>query len=171
MLLHHIPLRCLSAAVVALLLQASPALAQSGLTIAVIQGQDAQSSIEKSTAAPIVIELRDAAGAPVPRAEVVFKSPNDGPTATFFGASHVSKAWTDDAGRAESAVMTPNALVGPYSILVEAQHQGSSASVAVEQSNVGPPAPEKKKRRFGPKIWIPIVGAALLVIIGLATGD
>ena len=117
-----------------------------------------------------MVELKDASGAPIPRAEVIFRAPNDGPTATFFGASNVSKAWTDESGRAESVALTPNKLAGPYTILVEAQHQGASASAEVQQSNIGPEAP-KKKRRIGPKIWVPIVAGVLIVIIGLAQRD
>ena len=145
--------------------------AQSGLQLSVIEGQEAQNPIDKGIGAPIVVELRDGAGAPVPRAEVTFRSPSDGPSATFFGASHVSKAWTDEQGRAQAASVTPNTIPGEYTILVEAGPPGSTVTAEVRQSNVAPAPPEKKKRRIGPKIWVPIVAGAILVIVGLAQGD
>jgi hypothetical protein len=168
---HIAPLRGLVAAVLLAALASSSLFAQGGARITVVEGQGADLSIDMSVAAPIIVELRDGSGAPIPRAEVIFKSPSDGPSATFFGASYVSKAWTDDNGRAESAALTPNKIAGPYTILVQAEHQGATASAEVQQTNVGPPAPEKKKRRIGPKIWVPIAAGVALVIVGLAQRD
>lgn len=155
----------LSAASLALCLAAA-APAQQASQIVVVEGEGAQSSIEKGVGAPLVVELRDASGAPVPRAEVTFRSPAQGPSATFFGASHVSKALTDEQGRAQAASMTPNKLQGVYTIRAEAQ----GVTAEIQRTNVGPEIP-KKKRRFGPKIWIPMVVGAIVVIIGLAQRD
>ncbi|MEZ5362868.1 MAG: hypothetical protein R2748_11135 [Bryobacterales bacterium] len=46
-----------------------------------------------------------------------------------------------------------------------AAHGGASASAEVLQSNVNPAPPEKKKRRFGPRILIPVAVAVALVIV------
>jgi hypothetical protein len=170
MLLQKNVARTLAAAALLAQFQAAPALAQGGPQIAVIQGEGAQRPIQQGAGQPIIVELRDASGAPIPRAEVVFRAPVSGPSATFFGASNVSKSWTDEAGRAQSVSITPNHTPGPYTIVVEAQQNGATASAQVQQMNVGP-EPVKKKRRFGPKIWIPIAAGALAVIIGLAQRD
>ena len=169
--LKHTALRILPLLLVVATLMPAPALAQSGLQIAVIEGQGAENSIETSIGAPVVVELRDAAGTPIPQAEVIFKSPNDGPSATFFGASHVSKAWTDENGRAQAAALTPNTIPGPYTIVVEATHQGASASAQIQQTNIAAAQPAKKKSRFGKKIWIPLALAAVIIIVGLAKSD
>ena len=148
------------------------ALAQSGLQMTVVEGQDAQNAIEKGVGAQIVVEVRDASGAPVPRAEVTFQTPATGPSATFFGASHVSKAWTDDQGRAEAAALTPNKTIGDYVIKAQAGPPGQAVVADIRQTNVAlAPPTEKKKRRFGPKIWVPIAVGAILVIVGMATAD
>ena len=56
----------------------------------------------------------------------------------------------------------------PADQLVEAQ----GATAQVQRTNVAPEAPApKKKRRFGPKIWIPIVVGVVVVVIGLAQRD
>ena len=152
---------------IALFALCGAASAQQAAQIVVVEGAGAESSIERGVGSPVVVELRDASGAPVPQAEVTFRSPADGPSATFFGASHVSKAWTDENGRAQSAALTPNRIRGAYTIVAEAQ----GATAEIQRTNVGPDIPEKKKRRFGPKIWIPIVVGAAVVIIGLAQRD
>ncbi len=144
--------------------------AQQGLQIAVVEGDGAQSSIEQSVAPALIIEVRDDAGAPVPRAEVTFRSPVDGPSATFFGAAHDSKAWTDENGRAQAAALTPNQTPGAYTIAVEARHEGMTGSAEASRVNVAPEMP-KKKRRFGPKIWVPITAGVAVAVIGLAQRD
>jgi len=148
---------------------ASAAPAQQVAQIVVVEGQGAESSIEEGAGAPLAVELRDAAGNPVPRAEVTFRAPVEGPSATFFGAAHVSKAWSDESGRAQAATLTPNTTLGAYTIIAEAQ----GITTEIPRVNVAPePAQEKKKkRRFGPKVWIPIVVGAVIVIIGLAQRD
>lgn len=142
------------------------AAAQQVAQIVVVEGEGAESSVEKALGPPLTVELRDASGNPIPRAEVTFRSPAEGPSATFFGASNVSKAWTDEQGRAQAAAMTPNGIRGAYVITAEAQ----GVTAEIQRANVGPEQP-KKKRRFGPKIWIPIVVGAVIVVIGLAKGD
>ncbi|MCB1018719.1 MAG: carboxypeptidase regulatory-like domain-containing protein [Acidobacteria bacterium] len=153
-------------ALLAALLTTPLVLAQGGLQLSVVEGQGAENSIEKNLGAAIVVELRDGSGAPIPQAEITFQSPADGASVTFFGASHTSKAWTDEQGRAEAAELTPNTIPGPYKITVTAEHGGASASAEVLQSNVNPAPPEKKKRRFGPRVWIPVAVAVVLVIVG-----
>ena len=86
-------------ALLAALLTTPLVLAQGGLQLSVVEGQGAENSIEKNLGAAIVVELRDGSGAPIPQAEITFQSPADGASVTFFGASHTSKAWTDEQGQ------------------------------------------------------------------------
>ncbi|MEZ5362867.1 MAG: hypothetical protein R2748_11130 [Bryobacterales bacterium] len=72
-------------AVMAAALTAPIVFAQGGLQLSVVEGQGAENSIQKTVGAPIVVELRDGSGAPIPQAEITFQSPTDGASATFSG--------------------------------------------------------------------------------------
>ena len=143
------------------------AAAQTALSIEVVEGQGSAHRIDEPVAPQPVVIVRDAQGNPVPKAEVVFRSPTQGPSVTFFGAAHLIRAVTDEQGRAETGPVRPNLTPGEFAIAVEATFEGRSAAAEIRRVNLSVETGEKKRRRWGPRIWIPIAAAVTIVIVAL----
>ncbi len=136
------------------------------LKIIVVQGEGAQNNVRSRSAAPLVVEVRDASDKPVERAEVVFQLPAYGPSGVFNGWMRNQLARTNAEGRAESSGYTPNDEPGRFNIKVTATSGTKTSSAVIAQSNVsGAGTPQLKHDRS--KMWkvLAVVGAA-----GLAGG-
>ncbi len=134
--------------------------AQEGLKIRVIAGEGGINNIENRVVVEPIIEIQDAAGKPIPKAAVTFRSPSTGPSVTFFGAAHASTLTTDDSGRARAAGMAPNTEEGSFFIDVEAKYGDQTASLQITQTNAyAPEAVVKKKKNIGWKV-ITLIGVA-----------
>lgn len=144
------------------------------LKILVVQGEGAQNNVRSKSAAPLVVEVRDAGDKPVERAEVVFQLPAYGPSGVFNGWMRNQLARTNAEGRAESNGYAPNDEQGRFNIKVTATSGTKTSSAVIAQSNIsGEGTPQIKKDRS--KMWkiIAVVGAAALVggIIAANSGD
>lgn len=136
------------------------------LKIIVVQGEGAQNNVRSRSAAPLVVEVRDASDKPIERAEVVFQLPAYGPSGVFNGWMRNQLARTNAEGRAESSGYTPNDEPGRFNIKVTATSGTKTSSAVIAQSNVsGAGTPQVKQDRS--KMWkiLAVVGAA-----GLAGG-
>ena len=146
-------------------------LAQSGLSVQVLSGEGAINNIENRVAVEPLVEVRDAEGRPVAKAVVTFRSPAEGPSVTFFGASRTTTLTTDESGRARAAGMTPNAAEGAFQINVVAEHDGQSAESVINQANAYSPAmPKAKKKGLGWKVLAVITAGAAAGIAAAAIG-
>jgi hypothetical protein len=141
-----------------------------GLKIVVVQGEGALNNIRSHSGTPVIVEVRDAGGKPVAKAEVVFLLPPAGPGGTFFGWLRNQTVRTGADGRAESSGFTPNDEQGRFNIKVTAAAGSESASAIVSQSNTanggGSGSGSQAKSGHG-NLWkvLLVVGAA-----GLAGG-
>ncbi len=104
----------------------------SGLTIVVIEGEDAINVIQQKTAVAPIVEIRDRNNQPVAGATVRFTI--QGGRATFNGARMITLT-TDAAGRAAVSGMTPTGS-GVFQITASATYQGQTAAVTIAQTNV-----------------------------------
>jgi hypothetical protein len=134
------------------------------IRIQVVAGQDATNNIEKRIVTEPVVQVQDAAGKPLAGAEVVFRTPSTGPTATFYGATRSIAITTDDKGEARAPGMTPNTDVGIFEIAVTATHGSAQAETLITQTNALAPQ-EKKKRRLGWRVMTAIGAGVLIAII------
>lgn len=105
---------------------------KSGLTIAVIAGEDAINVIQQKTAVAPIVEIRDRNNQPIAGATVRFSI--QGGRATFNGARMISLT-SDAAGRAAVTGMTPTGS-GAFQITASAAYQGQTAAVTIAQTNV-----------------------------------
>jgi len=138
------------------------------LKIIVVQGEGALNNIRTRSAAPLIVELRDAADKPVAGAEVVFQLPPAGPGGVFNGWMRNQTARTNSEGRAETNGFTPNDEAGRFNIKVTATSGTKSTSIIIAQTNtpngaVGTGTKVKSKSNLW-KVLL-VVGAA-----GLAGG-
>jgi hypothetical protein len=103
-----------------------------GLTIVVLEGEDAVNIIQQKTAVAPVVEVRDRNDQPVAGAVVRFAI--QGGRATFNGARTLTVT-TNAAGRAAVAGLTPTGS-GALQISASAAFQGQTAAVTIAQTNV-----------------------------------
>jgi hypothetical protein len=106
--------------------------AKSGLTIVVIEGEDAINIIQQKTAVAPIVEIRDRNNQPVAGATVRFAI--QGGRATFNGARMITLT-TDAAGRAAVTGLTPTGS-GAFQITASATFQGQTAVATISQTNV-----------------------------------
>jgi hypothetical protein len=142
--------------------------APGGLKIIVVQGEGALNNIHTRSAAPLIVEVRDANDKPLSKAEVVFQLPPAGPGGMFYGWLLSQTTRTNADGRAETAGFTPNEEAGRFNIKVTAISGTETGSVIIAQSNTANGSGSErgvKSRRSG--LWkaLLVVGAA-----GLAGG-
>jgi hypothetical protein len=103
-----------------------------GLSIVVIQGEDAVNVIRQKTAVAPVVEVRDRNDQPVAGAVVRFAI--QGARASFNGSRTVTVT-TNLAGRATASGLTPTGS-GALQISATATFQGQTAAVTIAQTNV-----------------------------------
>lgn len=138
------------------------------LKIVVVQGEGALNNVRTRSAAPLIVEVRDASDKPVTGAEVVFQLPPAGPGGVFNGWMRNQTARTNSEGQAETNGFTPNDEVGRFNIKVSATSGTKSTSVVISQINTpnGAGGTERQAKSKS-NLWkvLLVVGAA-----GLAGG-
>jgi hypothetical protein len=145
--------------------QAQTAQISEGLKIAVIDGENGRNDVRTKSATPLVVEVQDATGKPVPNAEVVFQLPWSGPGGVFFDWLKVQTVRTGTDGRATAKGFTPNDEEGRFNIKVMATSGNRSATTVIAQSNVrgnGGPAAKSNGSRKGLWTTVGIIGAGAL---------
>jgi len=106
------------------------------LSIVVVEGNDAINNLRQpSTMRDPIVEVRDAAGAPVEGASVTFFLPSQGPGGVFANGTNTLTATTDRNGRAVARGIHPTAA-GRFEIRVAASYRGQTGSAVITQTNV-----------------------------------
>jgi hypothetical protein len=137
------------------------------LKLVVVQGEGALNNIRTRSAAPLIVEVRDASDKPVAGAEVVFQLPPAGPGGVFNGWMRNQTARSSAEGRAETNGFTPNDEPGRFNIKVTATSGAKSVSAIIAQTNTTNGSGTGSQAKSKSKMWkiVLIVGAA-----GLAGG-
>jgi len=113
-----------------------PAVAQQGLRIVVVEGNNARNVVQQIAARPVAVRIENAGGRPVSGATVTFTAPSAGPSGDFANDSPSLTVFTGDDGIAAARGFHPNALTGGYQIQVRAEYQGQTTSVSIAQTNI-----------------------------------
>ena len=140
---------------------AAAANAQTGLTIRVVEGDNAINSIRMRRAHDPVVQVLDASGEPLHNATVSFLLPATGASGNFGDSGLSLTVQTDERGMAAGRGLVPNRVEGPFRIRVTASAKGDSASATIAQTNAEPPTVSSKRSK-----WI-VVAA---VVGGAAVG-
>ena len=150
-----------------LLLGLTPLPAQdSGLRIAIVEGDGAINNIKQKVNVEPVIEVQDDNRKPVPGAAVVFFLPSQGPGGIFSNGSKTLTATTDRAGRA-AARGIQYSQTGKFEIRITASYQGQSASASITQTNVSGSSASGQGGGISAKALIILVAAAGAVAGGV----
>lgn len=147
--------------VLALLVLACVAQAQTSLNITAIQGDGTFNSIKGKTAQSPVVEVKDQQGNPVEGATVRFVLPMSGPSAKFADGSLTAETTTDEHGRASAPVLMPNSTEGRFNIKVTATSGSRQGSLIVAQTNTLAEASSHSSK----KLWL-----ILLLVGGAGAG-
>ena len=143
------------------------------LTISVVEGEGGRNSIRARTAVAPVVEVKDAAGKPVPGAEVVFQLPAVGPSGAFNGWLKTQTVRADAEGRARVSGYTPNTEAGRFNIKVTATSGSNTGSAVIAQVNTDNGTAVSGNGNRGWVKWVAIVGGAAVAggIAAAVTGD
>lgn len=141
--------------------EAAAVAARGGLRIYVLQGEQAVNNTRTGAATPPVVEVRDANDFPVAGAEVTFRTPETGASATFEGGRHDYTNRTDAKGQVGAGRMTPNGVEGVFSIQVTAKLGERTGVAVIRQRNSrdeyaagGAPGAQRKGFRGRNKWWL-----------------
>jgi hypothetical protein len=109
-----------------------------GIKIVVVEGQGAINNIQQKRAKEPVVQVVDAANAPVTGASVTFLLPDSGASAFFGTTNRMLTIQTDAKGQAVGHGLRPNSTPGRFQIRVTASYQGETASAVIEEINAQP---------------------------------
>jgi hypothetical protein len=148
-----------------LLLQAQdPA---SNLQIAILEGGGARNSSLAEQAKPVTVEIRNAAGQPLPDATVTAILPPTGPGAAFSWGTEISTKQTGSDGRVTFSGMRLRKQAGEFPIRLIASAGGHTSSITAMQSvSTDEPAPVVKPKRWSNRR----IAILTVVAAGVAAG-
>ena len=99
-------------------------------------------------------------------AEVVFETPGDGASATFYELMRTQTVRTDADGIAQALEYAPNQTAGQFQVSVTARAGQAQTSAALTQTNVAPPVKKNRKKLY---VLIGVIGA-VVALVALAYG-
>lgn len=134
---------------------------QPGISIRVVQGDNAINSIRMHRGHDPVVQVLTDAGEPLAHATVSFLLPASGASATFGDHGLSVTVDTDEHGTAAGRGLTPNTVEGQFQIRVTASWRGDAANASIQQTNAEPGVKSAKAK------WIVI---AAVIAGGAAVG-
>lgn len=149
-------------------------LAIQGLKVIALAGKGEANDIERHVMAPLVVEVLDQDDRPVEGAEVVFRFPLNGPSATFPDAKASRTVHTNGQGQAAAMNWTANNQVGNFEVHVTATYGNQVGEIDVPMSNANRVVVENSKAKAkGTGWWSPtwvkaaIIGGAVAIAAGV----
>jgi hypothetical protein len=143
--------------------------AQGGLTITILEGDDAIMNTRQRVNREAIVQVDDENHKPVGGAMVTFLAPHDGPSATFLNGARNITVVTDEQGRAVLRGITPNKAAGKFQIRVTAAKDGRVGNATINQTNALPAGAAAAGGGLSTKAIIGIAAAAgAAVAIGVA---
>lgn len=112
-----------------------PATVQSFKVIA-LAGNGEMNSLESKVMAPLVVQVLDQSDQPVEGADVTFRFPLAGPSATFPDQKSAATFRTNADGQAAAIGWTANSQLGRFKIQVTASRGSEQGSAVVTMTNV-----------------------------------
>src|ERR1700733_6064873 len=151
---------------------APPLPVEQSLKVVTLAGEGEMNDLERRVMAPLVVQVLDQNQRPIAGAEVVFRFPINGPTATFAGGKGSVTVRTRGDGQA-AATNWMAMGVGTFQVHVNASYGNQVGEVTVSMTNATRVVAEAKKSKTGSlwsHRWFKIAvmgGAAAAVGIGV----
>ena len=143
--------------------------AGSALKILVLEGEDGKNSIKARVGIPILVEIQDAEGRPLPGAQVIFQLPASGPSGSFPGGSLTQRTVANARGQAATSGFVPNNLEGRLNVRVSASSGALGATQVLSQTNVAMAAGAKgggSKKTLWILVAVAVVGGVVGGVVG-----
>ncbi len=155
----------------------APLPATQSLRVIALAGNGERNDLQRGVMAPLVVQVLDSNGKPVEGADVVFRFPLTGPSASFPNQQNSQKTATNADGQAAATGWVANRQVGKFNVKVNASHRNEIGEVTITMSNVTDGAALEKNARKGPfsNRWVKIgiiagVGGAIAAAVLLTRG-
>jgi hypothetical protein len=142
---------------------------EQSLKILVLAGSGEANDLERRVMAPLVVQVEDQNDRPVESAEVVFRFPISGPSATFAGGKSSATVRTNGGGQAAAVNWMANAEVGTVQVHVNASYGNQVGETTVTMMNVARISDQAKKVKH-PSLWshtwfkVAVIGGAAVAI-------
>jgi hypothetical protein len=145
------------------------------LKVTALAGNQEMNDLEGGVMAPLVVQVLDQNDLPVEGADVVFRFPLAGPSASFPDQKNAQTFRTNVDGQAAATGWTANRQVGTFEIQVTASRGNELGSTVISMTNVTRITEQRKTRQKGwwssrkAKIILIAGAAAVITVIVLAT--
>ncbi len=138
------------------------------LTILPLAGNNEANDLQRKVMAPLVVNVLDQNGRPVDGADVVFRFPVLGPSATFPNQQSNGTFRTDADGQAAATGWMANGMVGSFRVQVIATRANETGEASIVMTNVAKAedVPAKSQKSWWSNKWVRvavIAGAAAAV--------
>ncbi len=114
---------------------AQPATVQS-LKVILLSGNQGMNDLESKVMVPLVVQVVDQSDQPVDGADVVFRFPLDGPSASFANQKSSQTFRTNADGQAAAVGWAANGKVGTFQVQVTASRGNELGSATISMTNV-----------------------------------
>ncbi len=138
------------------------------LRVIPLAGNGEQNDLERRIMAPLVVQVLDQNQRPVEGAEVVFRFPLNGPSATFPNGQTSQTTRTNSQGQAAAKGWVANNQVGSFQVQVTAAYGNQFGTATISMENVARIVEDHKRGRKGMPLWAKI--AIIAGAAGLVTG-
>jgi hypothetical protein len=119
------------------------------LKVTALAGNHEANDLERALMAPLVVQVLDQNDRPVEGAEVVFRFPLNGPSATFRGGNTSQTVRTNGQGQAAAQNWMANNQVGTFEVRVTASYGNQLGESTVSMTNATRVADDGKKGNRG----------------------
>jgi len=106
------------------------------LRLLVLAGNGEMNDLERRVMAPLVVQILDQNDRPVQGAEVIFRFPLNGPSATFTGGKTSQTVRSNGTGEAAAVNWMANGQVGSFEVHVNATYGNEVGETTLRMSNV-----------------------------------
>jgi len=147
---------------------------QQSLKIRVLAGAGEMNDLERRIMAPLVVQVVDQNEQAMEGAEVVFRFPITGPSATFPGGKSAVTVRTNGGGQAAAVNWMANGQVGTFQVHVNASYGNQIGETTLSMTNVTRIVDEGKKAKSkNPSLWshrwfkLAVIGGAVAIGVGV----
>jgi hypothetical protein len=149
--------------------QQQPGATAQTLRILPLAGNNEANDLQKKVMAPLVVNVLDQNGRPVEGADVVFRFPVLGPSATFPNQQSNGTFRTDADGQAAATGWMANGMVGSFRVQILATRANETGETSIVMTNVAKAedVPVKSQKSWWSNKWVKI---AIIAGAGAAVG-